>query len=44
MDERIKQLFRDLEQYIQDNWVDPGDAEPSESLIRTADEMSLLGS
>ena len=41
MDERIKQLFRDLEQYIQDNWVDPGDAEPSESLIRTEDEMSL---
>ena len=41
MDERIKQLFRDLEQYIQDNWIDPGDAEPSESLIRTEDEMSL---
>ena len=41
MDERIKQLFRDLEQYIQDNWIDPGDTEPSESLIRTEDEMSL---
>ncbi len=41
MDERIKQLFRDLEQYIQENWVDPRNAGPSESLIRTEDEMSL---
>ena len=30
MDERIIQLLSDLEQYIQDNWIAPGDAIPSE--------------
>ena len=34
MDERIKQLLSDLEQYIQDNWIAPGDALPSENLTQ----------
>ena len=43
MDERIKQLLDDLEQYIRDNWVAPEDAGPSESLALTEEEISLPG-
>lgn len=38
MDERIEQLLKDLEQYIQDNWAAPEDARLSESPGQTEEE------
>lgn len=39
MDERIKQLLKDLEQYIQENWIAPGDAMPSEKPAEAEEKL-----
>ena len=41
MDERIKQLLSDLEQYIQENWIAPEDAMPSEISTQAEDGLSV---
>ena len=41
MDERMKQLLSDLEQYIQENWIAPEDAMPSEISTQAEDGLSV---
>ena len=41
MDERIKQLFKELEQYIQDNWAAPEDEKPPERPVQAEKEAAV---